>query len=59
MSVALHFAKTDPKVQATYRRLIEAAQALGPVTEEAKIRAGGAAIVIRDCRRKGARRCRA
>ena len=59
MSVALHFAKTDPIVQATYRRLIEAAQALGLVTEETKIRAGGAAIVIRDCRRKGARRCRA
>ena len=36
MSVALHFAKSDPGVLQTYKRLLEAARALGPVTEEPK-----------------------
>ena len=36
MSVALHFAKADPEVQLTYRRILEAARALGPVAEERK-----------------------
>ena len=36
MSVESHFAKRDPTVQATYQRLIDAARAFGPVTEEAK-----------------------
>lgn len=36
MSVAPHFAKSDPEVQLTYRRLLEAARALGPVAEEPK-----------------------
>jgi len=36
MSVAPHFAKADPAVQLTYRRILEAARAFGPVTEEPK-----------------------
>ena len=36
MSVAAHFSKTDPEVQLTYRRILEAARSLGPVAEEAK-----------------------
>lgn len=36
MSVALHFAKSDPDVHETYRRLLEAARAIGPVVEEPK-----------------------
>jgi len=31
-----HFAKKDPVVRATYRRVLDAARAFGPVTEEAK-----------------------
>ena len=36
MSVAFHFAKADPEVHHTYRRLLEAARAIGPVVEEPK-----------------------
>ena len=36
MSVQSHFAKTDPTVRAIYQRLIEVAQAFGPVTEDSK-----------------------
>jgi len=36
MRVALHFAKSDPAVLATYRRLLDAARARGPVTEDPK-----------------------
>src|SRR4030095_1419408 len=36
MSVAPHFAKSDPEVQLTYRRILEAARAFGPVAEEPK-----------------------
>jgi uncharacterized protein DUF5655 len=36
MTVASHFAKHDPAVLATYRRLLETARAFGPVDEEAK-----------------------
>jgi hypothetical protein len=36
MTVASHFARTDPAVQATYDRLIAVARTLGPLTEEAK-----------------------
>jgi hypothetical protein len=36
MRVESHFATKDPAVQATYRRLLQAARRLGPVTEEAK-----------------------
>lgn len=36
MSVALHFAKSDPEVLQTYQRLLEAARAIGPVVEEPK-----------------------
>lgn len=36
MSVESHFARSDPEVLATYRRLLEAARALGPVAEEPK-----------------------
>jgi len=36
MKVDAHFAKADPAVQATYHRLLDAARALGPVTEDAK-----------------------
>jgi hypothetical protein len=34
--VTSHFAKSDPAVLATYRRLLDAARALGPVTEDPK-----------------------
>ena len=36
MSLTAHFAKSDPAVQLTYRRILEAARALGPVAEEPK-----------------------
>ena len=36
MMVESHFAKRDPRVLATYERLLEAARALGPVVEEPK-----------------------
>jgi hypothetical protein len=36
MSVESHFTKKDPAVRATYRRVLDAARALGPVTEDAK-----------------------
>jgi Domain of unknown function (DUF5655) len=36
VSVESHFERTAPEVRATYRRLLEAARALGPVTEEPK-----------------------
>ena len=36
MTVETHFERSDPEVLATYRRLLEAARALGPVTEEPK-----------------------
>ena len=36
MGVASHFARTDDAVVATYKRLIEVARTLGPLTEEAK-----------------------
>jgi hypothetical protein len=36
MTVESHFVKKDPAVLATYRRVLTAARALGPVTEEAK-----------------------
>lgn len=36
MSVALHFAKSAPEVHETYRRVLAAAQAIGPVVEEPK-----------------------
>jgi hypothetical protein len=36
MSVESHFAKKDPSVLATYRRVLDVARALGPVAEEAK-----------------------
>ena len=36
MSVGSHFTKKDPAVLATYRRVLDAARALGPVTEDAK-----------------------
>lgn len=36
MSIAPHFSNADPAVLATYRRIVAAARALGPVTEEAK-----------------------
>jgi hypothetical protein len=36
MSVATHFSGKDPAVLETYRRLLEVARLLGPVTEEAK-----------------------
>jgi len=35
-SVESHFIKSDPEVLATYRRLLEAARALGHVAEEPK-----------------------
>ncbi len=35
-TVESHFAKSDPEVLATYRRLLEAARALGRVAEEPK-----------------------
>jgi hypothetical protein len=36
VSVESHFEKSAPEVLATYRRLLEAARALGPVVEESK-----------------------
>ena len=36
MSVASHLAGKDPKVRATYQRLVTVARTLGPVSEEAK-----------------------
>ena len=36
MTVESHFAKKDPSVLATYRRVLDVARALGPVAEEAK-----------------------
>jgi len=36
MKVESHFTKSAPEVLATYRRLLEAARALGPVIEEPK-----------------------
>lgn len=36
MSVAAHFAKSDPEVHQTYRRVLEVARAIGPVVEESK-----------------------
>jgi len=36
MTVESHFVKKDPAVLATYRRVLDAARALGPVAEEAK-----------------------
>ena len=36
MRVDSHFAKSDPAVFATYRRLLDAARAFGPVAEEPK-----------------------
>ena len=36
MSVESHFAKTDPAVRAVYQRLLEVAQAFGPVAEDPK-----------------------
>jgi len=36
MSIESHFAKKDPVVLATYRRVLDKARALGPVAEEAK-----------------------
>lgn len=36
MSVALHFTKSDPEVHETYRRVLQAARAIGPVVEESK-----------------------
>ena len=36
MSVAIHFAKADPEVHETYRQILDAARANGPVVEESK-----------------------
>ena len=36
MGVESHFTKKDPAVLATYRRVLHAARALGPVTEDPK-----------------------
>lgn len=36
MSVAIHFAKSEPAVHETYRRVLEAARKIGPVVEESK-----------------------
>jgi hypothetical protein len=36
VDVGSHFAKSDPAVLATYRRILQAARGLGPVTEEPK-----------------------
>jgi hypothetical protein len=36
MDVAPHFAKCEPVVQQMYQRILEAARALGPVSEEPK-----------------------
>ena len=36
MSVAVHFAKSNPEVHETYCRVLEASRAIGPVVEEPK-----------------------
>ena len=36
MNVASHFAKSDPAVHQTYRRILEAAREVGPVVEDPK-----------------------
>jgi len=36
MSIELHFAKSDPAVEATYRRLLDVTRTFGPVTEDPK-----------------------
>ena len=36
VKVTSHFEKSDPEILATYRRILETAKTLGPVTEEAK-----------------------
>ena len=36
MKVATHFEKSDPEILATYRRILETARTLGPVTEDPK-----------------------
>ena len=36
VKVASHFEKCDPDVLSTYRRIVETARALGPISEEAK-----------------------
>jgi uncharacterized protein DUF5655 len=36
MSIALHFAKSEPEVLRTYRRILEVARTMGPVVEEPK-----------------------
>jgi Domain of unknown function (DUF5655) len=36
VNVETHFARTDPAVAATYRRILEVARGFGPVTEDAK-----------------------
>ena len=36
MRVAVHFAKSSPEVHETYRRILEAARANGPVVQEPK-----------------------
>ena len=36
MSVAVHFKRSEPEVHETYRRVLEAARAIGPVVEESK-----------------------
>ncbi len=36
MSVAVHFAKSDPAVRETYREILAAARAIGTVVEESK-----------------------
>ena len=36
MSVSDHFAKSDPEVRETYRQILAAARAMGPVVEEPK-----------------------
>lgn len=36
MSVAAHFSGKDPSVLETYRRLVDVARSLGPVTEDPK-----------------------
>ena len=36
MGVAVHFAKSEPEVHETYRRVLEIARTIGPVVEESK-----------------------
>ena len=36
MRVAIHFAKSEPEVHETYRRVLEVARSIGPVVEEPK-----------------------